>query len=261
VLERKGALENAIVIALTDHGESLGEPSPIAEQNAVLDRILGTDAIAGHGTHVFSKAQYNVLLGFRSYGNARIEAAPGSTIGYPVSLVDLTPTVLDVLGLEPGRQFDGISLLPYIAGNPAPEAADRPRFLETEFNPPGIMPGMFIATSAIVSAADKYRIDPDSGRVLVRTEFVDEILGTRQYAVEQHGEILATVPAVGDFRKQHLLHFDAATEQVSWLDAPPSAEADRTEYELWQLLQQRFDQVRDRPVVPLPDVTASAPAL
>jgi arylsulfatase A-like enzyme len=255
MLEDKGALDNAVVVVLSDHGESLGEPSPILEQDLSLDPNLTTSALFGHGTHVLSGDQYHVVLGMRSYGNRAIDAEPGTVVDLPVSLEDIAPTMLDVFELDHGLSFDGRSLVPYMAGDSAlpADAADRVRFLETEFNPPGFSPGMAVTASAFTSAAEKYEIDPATDRVLIRADFVNEMLAKRQYAVEQSGEILATVPATGNYRQQYLLHFDPETAQPHWLDQPPSPVDDPVRFDLWESLGQRFEQVRTRPVVPKPE--------
>ena len=79
MLERKGALENAIVVVLSDHGEALGLPS-----DAMLDNkskvqglrapLMVTDV--GHGQSVLSPVQYQVLLGFRTFGTTSQPRSP-----------------------------------------------------------------------------------------------------------------------------------------------------------------------------------------
>jgi arylsulfatase A-like enzyme len=249
VLEEKGALENAIVVVLSDHGESLGEPSPIAAHDHVIDNLLRPGEIFGHGTHVFSPDQYHVVLGMRSYGN---ELLPGNDeFDLPVSLEDVAPTMLDLLDLDGDQDFDGRSLLPYVQGDDGSSLAGRIRFLETEFNPAGISPEVVATASAISTAIDKYEVDPATDRVLVRKEFIGEMLDTRQYAAESGGRIFASIPA-SDYRQQHLLYYDPATGTPRWFGSPPTA-ADGAEVTvLWEALEQRFAPVRDRPIVPPP---------
>ena len=255
VLESKGALENAVVVVLSDHGESLGEASPISEQDYALDSNLTTSSLFGHGTHVLSSDQYHVVLGMRSYGNTLVDTEPGRVVTRPVSLEDIAPTMLDALELDTGLSFDGRSLLPYIEGNASlpPDADDRIRFLETEFNPPGFSPGLAVTASAVASAAKQYEIDPETDRVRIRKDFVGQILAMRQYAVEQGGDILATVPSSGNYRQQYLLYFDPETGLPLWLDGPPSSSDDPEKAALWESLGQRFEKVRERPVVPKPE--------
>jgi arylsulfatase A-like enzyme len=117
VLAGKGALDNAVVVVLSDHGESLGEPSPTAAHDKVLDGLLHNDEVFGHGTHVFSTDQYNVVLGMRSYGNDFLGNA--GRLDMPVSLEDIAPTVLDLLDLPADQPFDGRSLVPELRGGGA----------------------------------------------------------------------------------------------------------------------------------------------
>jgi len=251
VLEEKGALDNAIVVVLSDHGESLGEPSAIFGHDHVVDRLLGAHEIFGHGTHVFSTDQYHVVLGMRAYGNDILAHGGGAVFDMPVSLEDIAPTVLDLLDLDGDQRFDGRTLVPDLRGGSAATSGDRVRFLETEFNPSGISPELVMTASAISTAVDKYEVDPDTDRVLVRTQFIDEMLDTRQYAAESHGRIFASIPAA-DFRQQHLLYYDPATGLPRWLDTPPTASDAPELVALWEALEQRFAPVRERPVVPPP---------
>ena len=68
MLEAKGALQNALVIVLSDHGEALGLPTDSFFVDETF-RVEGLKAplrmaIHGHGQSVLSKSQYQVLLGF-----------------------------------------------------------------------------------------------------------------------------------------------------------------------------------------------------
>lgn len=88
-----------------DHGESLGEH--------------------GEGTHGFFiyESTVRVPLIVRFAGHV----APAAS-GAPARLVDVAPTILDMLGLPPLPNVDGTSLGPILAGRPAPA---EPAYLET----------------------------------------------------------------------------------------------------------------------------------
>jgi arylsulfatase A-like enzyme len=87
-LKRRGLYDNTLLIITSDHGETFGERSMI-----------------GHGLSVYQD-QVHVPL---------IVKFPHSTtkevIGDPVSLVDLMPTILDLLGYEVPKNIQGHSLL------------------------------------------------------------------------------------------------------------------------------------------------------
>ncbi|MDG3004780.1 sulfatase [Paludisphaera mucosa] len=95
-LERRGALDDTLVILTSDHGEGLGEHDLI-----------------GHGRSLYDQETRVPLLVFLPHG-----ARGGQSIGAPVSLRDVPATVLDVLGLDPSA-FPGASL----ARRPSDEAA------------------------------------------------------------------------------------------------------------------------------------------
>ena len=81
MLEAKGALQNALVIVLSDHGEALGLPSDSFFDETF--RVEGLKAplkmeVTGHGQSVLSKSQYQVLLGFRTFGDPQPTSVPAA---------------------------------------------------------------------------------------------------------------------------------------------------------------------------------------
>jgi hypothetical protein len=252
VLERKGALENAIVIVLSDHGESLGEASRLKEFGDMRDLPLDVDDLIGHGTHVFSTDQYNVVLAVRSYGNSLMPGETPRVVQDAVTLEDNAPTVVELLSLVTNQQFDGMSFAPQLSGAPSPQAFDgRIRFLETEFNPPGVAPDGIVSVSAALIAAESYEVDPETDRVLVRMENIAAILAARHYAAEQDGRILASIPTETT-NEQYLLYFDPQQGAFEWLDGAPDSGSDDHVSRLWNALEQRFTFVRDREVMAPP---------
>ena len=243
-LERRGALDNAIVVTLSDHGESLGEPSPLDHANAEA-------AVYGHGTDVFALPQYQVLLALQSFGETPLDVVAGAEVHDPASLEDIAPTLLAALGIDEGHTFDGRSLLPLLARRGESANRSRIRFIETEFNPPELAAGTMPSTSSLSEVVGNYHVDPATDRVRFRSEFVDDILRNRQYAALAGGRMLASIPAAND-REQHLVWRPSADGPWQWLDAPPDA-ADAgyppEVIELWLALSDRFDAVRTRPVI------------
>src|SRR5262249_302377 len=91
-LRAAGALQRTLVVITSDHGESLGE----------------------HGERTHGLFAYESTLRV-----PLIMGAPGAlsaaTIASPVRLVDIAPTILDLVGASPaGAPFDGRSLRPLI---------------------------------------------------------------------------------------------------------------------------------------------------
>jgi arylsulfatase A-like enzyme/Flp pilus assembly protein TadD len=102
-LKEKGIYQNTVIVLCGDHGESLGEHGEKT-----------------HGFFIYN-ATMHVPLIIRVPENVKAH-----TVDDPVSLVDLMPTMLGVLGLEIPSQVQGRSLLPELRGESANrEQADK----------------------------------------------------------------------------------------------------------------------------------------
>jgi hypothetical protein len=246
-LRERGGLDDAIVVVLSDHGESLGEPASLADDEIAAHHIQWLKASGGHGTSVFAEPQYRVLLAMRSFDAEELPTAPGTRLDVPATLEDVAPTIAAALELTPESPFEGVSWLPALTGNADGRDDDRIRFTETEFVPTGLSSGMTFSPNALSDAADYYRVDPETDRVLIRAERLDELLRNRQYAALRGERMLAAVPSA-DLLQQHLVYLERRGAPAIWLTrAPEPADAG---YDLWSALTQRFELVRERPVAP-----------
>lgn len=94
-LASRGLLDRTVVAVIGDHGESLGDH--------------GEDA---HGFFVYEAAT-RVPFVIRAPG----DRLRGRRVADPVRVVDLMPTVLDLLGLSVPEGLSGVSLLPLMTGD------------------------------------------------------------------------------------------------------------------------------------------------
>jgi choline-sulfatase len=87
-LETRGLLENTIVVITADHGEELHEHGRMGHTQTLYEEVIRVPLI--------------VLV-------------PGHTrrtdISAPVSLIDVAPTILDLIGIPPVSSFEGRSLV------------------------------------------------------------------------------------------------------------------------------------------------------
>ncbi len=104
-LERRGTAEETIVVLMSDHGESLGD-DPRLPRN--------------HGLYVYNGLTH-VPLAVRVPGVAPHHARE------PVSLYDLAPTLLALVGAPPLAEVDGISLVPHFVPGAPTELVDEVR--------------------------------------------------------------------------------------------------------------------------------------
>lgn len=198
MLERRGVLQNALVVVVSDHGEALGQPDDLMPQAPPELRDTANNFQKwGHGSSVFSPHQYRVVFGIRAYGDAGKLVPHTGTVGAPVSLLDLAPTVLDLLHLESTEPVDGLKLTSLLQTGQDTQGmfARRLRFTESEYNPQGFDMSRF-TPSALATAARIYRLDSATDRVTVRRDLIDWIISTRQYAVLSDDSFAAAVPSV-----------------------------------------------------------------
>jgi choline-sulfatase len=106
-LQAHGRWDRTLFVLAADHGESLGEH----------------DYWFAHGWFMYDDV-LRVPLVIRGPG-----VPAGRRVAASVSLVDLAPTVLDFLGVVPGRDMEGVSLRPLLAG----DGPDRDAFAQTYY--------------------------------------------------------------------------------------------------------------------------------
>lgn len=107
-LRDRGLMPATLIVLASSHGEGLGDRGE-----------------TGHGSCLFENTIRVPLL---VVPGDPADAGKGRTIGAVVGLVDLAPTILDLLGVAPPPALDGESLRPLLEGA-APDRA-RPAFVE-----------------------------------------------------------------------------------------------------------------------------------
>lgn len=106
-LERLGAADDTLVVLTADHGEGLGEHGETTHSFLVYDATL------------------HVPLIVRPPGGSR-----GRVVDAPVTLADVMPTILDLVGVAAPPGLDGRSLARCLEAEPC-LPADRPLYAET----------------------------------------------------------------------------------------------------------------------------------
>jgi arylsulfatase A-like enzyme len=136
-LDGKGLLQNSIIVLTSDHGQMFGEQGKWVHHNSLYEEVLRVPLVL----------RYPGVI------------TPGTVITAPVHHMDVTPTILDLLGLPAPEQMEGTSLLPLLQGQPAP--ASRP--LYSEMN---TVPGPDHPAAWISPATDLYAVRQDSWKYI-----------------------------------------------------------------------------------------------
>jgi len=253
LLERRGALDDAVVVLLSDHGEGLGltQDNLLAGKEARAAAGPMRVAMWGHGTSVLSPHQYSVLLAFRGYGLAQRRLSHSASHGaVPASLEDVAPTVLDLLGMPADGGFDGISLAPVLRGRVAETAfADRVRFTESAYTPRALARGNAEARELVAEGIDMFAVNRESGRVEARMERWPALLAAKERAAIRGDWILAAVP--GEHAGEHTYVLASRSGGLPRrLAAEPDGTADPIAAALWSALQNRFPGELGSPAPP-----------
>lgn len=100
-LEDSGLINRTLIILAGDHGEALGEKREV-----------------DHGLFIYEST---LRVPFIIFGPAT--PSGGSVVESRVRLVDVLPTILDLLGLSPPRNLSGQSLVPHLRGQKTEDLA------------------------------------------------------------------------------------------------------------------------------------------
>jgi hypothetical protein len=196
LIEERGLLKNAIVVLYSDHGEAFDAPNEaLVPDGDPLVKSLNIEPHWGHGTTVLTAHQFRIALGMRRFGG---DAWQQGRSAAPVSFEDITPTVMDALGLEARTRFDGRSLLPLLAGSEGAEQAftGRVRFTETEYQPQGIASQEGnVSASTLAEAISVYHIDRDTDRIQVKRNRLGSLLLDREYAAMGDNYLVGAFPS------------------------------------------------------------------
>jgi hypothetical protein len=212
MLQRNGLLQHSIVVLLSDHGEALelaGDRITAATKYiAGVDNKKGivpkfyppnfdTEAVnesAGHGTDVLGMSQYRSVLAFKVSGVNYVNQA-GLVKGM-VSLLDVEPTILNLLGLSWGKN-DGFSLAAYITGKNSVGSRRQDFIVESDFSPVAVRSVHPETRDVLFSGIDYFKIDPVTTRITVKKEMLNLIISSKQYADYSGEWVLALYPQVG----------------------------------------------------------------
>jgi arylsulfatase A-like enzyme len=106
-LKENDLLKNAIVFIFSDHGEGFAKGEKIINYSTKGDEIISGNQL-GHGGSVDNPDDSKILLMLRRYGE---DKTTPSLLSQPASLIDIRPTILDLLSLKTKDKIDGVSLI------------------------------------------------------------------------------------------------------------------------------------------------------
>lgn len=200
-LKETGFLQNAMVVILSDHGESLYQSgsrrTKIANyqgegQSKLVDyfkRKTSTelDMSAGHGSDLLSPVQFHCLLSFNFFNDNQLTLKP-KVVDARVALIDIAPTIYSYLKIPLKPNFDGISLLHAILTNARPEK--RPFFLES-----GELPNQIVSRErARILGKLLYEVNANNNQLQLRSDKLPLLDALKLYAILDGNWLIALYP-------------------------------------------------------------------
>ena len=185
-LDEAGYLDNAIVIFLSDHGESFEHPSD-GPKNAIPESNFITNS-QGHGTNVLSNSQFEVLLSIATFGKAKeCDQIFTGNDDYNYSLIDIKPSLMKCLQLD--DESDGMPI------DEVP--SNRPVYSESSINPIVTSNKIIDELQTIANGIYFYKINSD-GKLIVKPEIYPKALESKQRSIIKGDYKLATFPSMMD---------------------------------------------------------------
>ncbi|OCH97359.1 hypothetical protein A8135_03645 [Legionella jamestowniensis] len=200
-LKETGLLQNAMVVILSDHGESLYQSgsrrTKIANyqgegQSKLADyfkRKTSTelDMSAGHGSDLLSPVQFHCLLSFNFFNNNQLTLKP-KVVDARVALIDIAPTIYSYLKIALKPNFDGVSLLNAILTNERPEK--RAFFLES-----GELPNQIVSRErAKILGKLLYEVNANNNQLQLRSDKLPLLDALKLYAILDGNWLVALYP-------------------------------------------------------------------
>jgi arylsulfatase A-like enzyme len=164
-LKDSGLWENTILVLFSDHGEELWDAD-------LPYKWYGPN----HGFHVYGDGHLKVLMAIR-FPDGKMA---GQRVSQPVRLIDLAPTVAEMIGLDWPNAVDGKSMLAVARGE---EPTDRLVYMETGLSEPRYWVKGH-KKYPFKKVSKRYSVSTETGRVHIRPKFRAALIENKDRAVQ-----------------------------------------------------------------------------
>ena len=167
VLEQSGLAENTIVVLFSDHGENMWAPD-------LPYKYRGPN----HGFHPYDDGQHRVMLAIRFPDLAHA----GQRVTSTVRLIDIAPTLTELLDLPWEGEVDGLSMMPLVRGET--EEQERLVYIETGLSEKSYW-NRGHRRYPFTKVSQRYEVDLDTGLVSIRPEFRPHLIAGKDRVVQR----------------------------------------------------------------------------
>ena len=178
-LNESGYLDNAVVILLSDHGESFEQDQwrfSGAQDSTHIERGYG------HGTTVAALEQSHIVLAMQQYKDG-VSITEPKVISDLVSVVDVYPTLLSIAGYDIPAGIDGVNLLTIENRSENIGLKEKRTIpIETGFYAPALMNDVLNEWEVFMESFNAFEIST-VGRVVLKREKALELIPSKELAV------------------------------------------------------------------------------
>lgn len=215
LLSQNHLLDNTLVVILSDHGTALGMRGdnmteitkyhgskknlsliPVFKLSNSGEYSLNNndytiDTSYGQGNSLLSIAQQQVLMAFKYYGKNFPEKKQTEL----VSLIDITPTILDYLRLPALKHIDGISLASDFNASTKSAPRQRTFYMESGYSISEVETDNINTGKVAAAEIGTYEIDPNTSLLHMTASKAASAIKSKQRAILEGDWILAHYPA------------------------------------------------------------------
>jgi arylsulfatase A-like enzyme len=223
-LKRAGLYDNSLIVVMSDHGENLFRRG-----------LRYRYQCANHGNHLWGDDDQRMFLAIKFPGQKHA----GEVVERLVRSIDITPTILDALGLPALKDADGVSLMPYVEGRE--KDMHLIGYTETEL----ILDDFYVPRHLDYAFRDHFELHCIvDGCIYKKPEFMANIILAEDRAVRDERWKLIAYPIVGKGLEFQTELFDVVADPRNLQDVSTSHpdEVKRLRAYLWPHIENDLKQ-------------------
>lgn len=201
LLQARGLLKNAIVIVLSDHGESLlsydsklfkdDKYTPGSNRPADLFQVRLKKELYGHGAYLSTLFENHNVLAFRVFGEQKNQ--PGQITAL-ASLIDVKPTLFALLK-QNGSTPSGVSFANQIMQGKPLDLVNRGVMMQTGLNVVDLQSEQVPVQKMLDKGLNFYQVDPKTGLVTLQESYLPRLIKEKARSIRYQNWYLIAFPA------------------------------------------------------------------
>lgn len=201
LLQARGLLNNAIVIVLSDHGESLlsfdtrlfveNKFNPGETRTKNLFKVRFKKNLYGHGAYLSTLFENHNVLAFRVFGPQPNKPGRIETLA---SLIDIKPTILGLLKQD-STKTSGISFADQVMQGEKSQVNNRGIMMQTGLNVMNLKNEQVPVQKLLDKSLNFYQVNPKTGLVTLQQSYIPGLIKSKARSIRYQNWYLVVFPA------------------------------------------------------------------